>query len=74
MPGIYERNPENQPVQQAAVFNQGTGGDIDAGTSILAIDLTPKKPPSVFRIMVSLHKAAKFKAQITQDETTKDLI
>jgi len=71
---MFRHNPENQPIQQVAVFNQGTAGDIDAGTSILATALTPKKPPSVFRIMVSLHTAAKFKAQITQGAVTKDLI
>jgi len=71
---MFERNPEAQAYEQAAVFNQGGDGSIDAGTSILSTALTAKYPSSLFRIMVSLTTAGKFKAQITQGTTTKDLI
>ena len=70
---MYSNSPENQPIEQAAVFNQN-GSAIDAGTSILATDLVPKKPPSMFRVTVSMVKAGKFKVQLSQGATTIDMV
>lgn len=69
---MYRTNPENQPIQHVALFNETSVG---SGDSILGSDhLVPKVPPSMFRIMVCLETSAKFSVQLTQDSTTKDLI
>jgi len=73
---MYQKLPCAQPIEKVALFNVG-GSSLDAGDSILAElasgAIVASSPPSMFRIMVSMSKAGKFKAQLTQDSTTKDL-
>jgi hypothetical protein len=54
------------PSAKATVHNTA----ITAATNILASDITPSDPPSIFRIFVAVNTAGVFSARITRDTTT----
>lgn len=70
--GMFRGAPAARPYQHAVRFNID-GADVDNGDSLLTSDITPKNPPSLLRVMVSFATACKFKMQLTQNSTTKDL-
>jgi len=60
------QDPNLIPIAIADVEGVSPG----ATTDILSSDLTPRRPPSLFRIMISVDAACKFSAMVEVDETT----
>jgi len=55
-----------KPIEKAVEHNKS----VTANTNILAADLTPTDPPTLFRTMIAFNAAGVFKAIITRDATS----